>query len=39
MMFENKTVIITAGNRGDGLALSKKYADNGVSSLPLTLTG
>ena len=28
---QNKTVVITAGNRGGGLALSKKYAENGAN--------
>ncbi len=30
-MPKNKTVIVTAGNRGGGLALSKKYADSGAN--------
>lgn len=29
--FQNKTVVITAGNRGGGLALSQKYAENGAN--------
>ncbi len=28
---QNKTVVITAGNRGGGLALSQKYAENGAN--------
>jgi len=31
MMLKNKTVVVTAGNRGGGLALSKKYAENGAN--------
>jgi NAD(P)-dependent dehydrogenase (short-subunit alcohol dehydrogenase family) len=31
MTLKNKTVIITAGNRGGGLALSQKYAENGAN--------
>ena len=27
---KGKTVVITAGNRGGGLALTKKYRDNGA---------
>lgn len=30
-MLKNKTVVVTAGNRGGGLALSKKYAENGAN--------
>lgn len=30
MMLQNKTVIITAGNRGGGLALAKKFVANGA---------
>ena len=30
-MLENKTVVITAGNRGGGLALSKKFLENGAN--------
>lgn len=29
--FQNKTVVITAGNRGGGLAISEKYAANGAN--------
>ncbi len=29
--FQNKTVVVTAGNRGGGLAISKKYAANGAN--------
>jgi len=28
---QNKTVVITAGNRGGGLALSQKYAENSAN--------
>jgi len=28
---QNKTVVITAGNRGSGLALSQKYVANGAN--------
>lgn len=31
MAFKNKTVVITAGNRGGGLALSQKYVENGAN--------
>lgn len=31
MTLKNKTVVITAGNRGGGLALSQKYAENGAN--------
>lgn len=29
--FQNKTVVVTAGNRGGGLAISQKYAANGAN--------
>lgn len=29
--FKNKTVVITAGNRGGGLAISQKYMENGAN--------
>lgn len=31
MSLKDKTVVITAGNRGGGLALSQKYAENGAN--------
>lgn len=39
MAFKNKTVVITAGNRGGGLALSQKYAENGANVVMIADTG